>query len=50
VNGMTAAVWVGAAVVAVAAVAATLIPSRKALVLRRGSLETEMELEAERVS
>jgi EmrB/QacA subfamily drug resistance transporter len=50
VNGMTAAVWVGAAIVALAAVAAMLIPSRKVLVLRRASLETELELEAERVA
>jgi len=50
VNGMTAAVWVGAAVVAVAAIAAMVIPSRKALVLRRASVETEVELGAERVA
>jgi len=47
VNGMTAAVWVGAAIVALAAVAATLIPSRKVLVLRREEREAEMEIELE---
>jgi len=52
VNGMTAAVWVGAAIVALAAIAATLIPSRKVLVLRREEREADVgfELEPERVA
>ena len=50
VNGMTAAVWVGAAMVALAAIAAMAIPSRKALVLRRSSVEAELGLEAEQVA
>src|SRR5207302_119801 len=51
VNGMTAAVWVGSAMVALAAVAALAIPGRKALVIRRDQIaEESLMLEVERVA
>jgi EmrB/QacA subfamily drug resistance transporter len=54
VDGMTAAVWVGAVVVGFAAIAALAIPGRKALLLRRQALDAaggdEIEYEIERVA
>jgi len=54
VDGMVAAVWVGAVVVGFAAIAAVAIPGRKALLLRRAALDEaggdEVEYEVERVA
>jgi EmrB/QacA subfamily drug resistance transporter len=54
VDGMVAAVWVGAVVVGFAAIAAAAIPGRKALLLRREALDAggggEIDYEIERVA